>query len=185
MIPFSSIKCLLLEYGRQYTNIYIDLLYIPLLFATTLDNKQVLQMAKGLNSDLKWKRVANFNQSIAPRRPFAPVDDDQVDIEVDPCLLGMAKTICLQFTSDMQILDKILCMGHICKELNKKFFFYVSNIRVRNASVTFQQVKNMLDERRLPFPVYYACLALFSNSYKVISLSRFYSFTFLLFFFRS
>lgn len=166
----------MLEYDRTVTNIYMDLTHIPLLFNTTLDAKHNAYLAKNSFGEtaLNWKRAVNFNSTTNfqtnSKRPFSvkdDVDDFLVSNNLDSFLLGMAKTVCLQLSPNIAILDKLLLMANACKELNKNFFFYVADIRFRKSTINFAQVRTMLDEKSFPFGVYYACLALFSNSYKV------------------
>ena len=161
---------MILEKYRNFYRLYFDLTYAPLLFYANMDERRP-QPIKGRQNnffftDIKtWHRCVSFQFT---NGDSFITSSSSMDVIMEDCLIGMAKSLCIEIHEKTLILDKLLIIANICKGLSKNFNFYLSNVYQTRSTIRYKQVKQLLAQRQLPFSIYFACLVLFSGSYKII-----------------
>lgn len=127
------------------SRIVLDLHYVPLLFKVTKET---------VRSDEK------------PREHVERIPNI-IGNDIDPHLIGLSRTILLEFRAEHFSLTPFLYLGNICKTMNKKSSVYYGIVETHKSSIDYAQAIEYIEAAQFPFAILYALYALFSKSYKV------------------
>lgn len=154
-ISFHSIKWIMIESpideniksskNIKLARVVLDLLYVPLLFKV---NKE--SVAPGEKPRENLERIQNI-----------------MGKDIDPHLLGLSKTILLEFRREHFSLTTFLNLSKTCKNLNKKCNIYYGIVDIHESSIDYNKAIQCVEAAHLPFSIFFAFCALFSRSYKV------------------
>lgn len=160
---------------------YFDLNSAPLLFYADIDenaNKQKGMKGRESNvADLRlhWLRTTTFQLATPDAQRHDGGGKQQLSHffcqSTESCLLGMCKSFCFELGFEKEhtrMLQKLISIAHFCKSMNKNFNFYLTSVTQSRASIDYRNANILLNELKLPFSIFYACLVLFNDSYAVL-----------------
>ncbi|KAI2796991.1 hypothetical protein BLOT_015635 [Blomia tropicalis] len=166
---FSSIKQIVLEKYRTQYRLYLDFINAPLMFYSDVDERHhKLLLGKNSCDNFFWRRTTFQSVSGHIPRRASEQQYGQANNQLEDCFLVMAKSYCLEIGEKDHFIEKLINAACLCKHLNKNFNFYLANIFQTKSSIDYTMVKSLLNRKQLPFSIHYACLVLFSSSYKII-----------------
>src|SRR5690606_25389678 len=132
------------------------------------DPSPINKMANKTNPN--WVRCVDFNnvavqgQGRSEPRFHIRRNSEQ---HYDPHLLGMARSYLISIPN-LNSLKDIFRLATICKDLNKTFSFSIARFSRKQSEMSLNQVVSTLDRRfQNSFNIYYACMVVFSKTYKV------------------
>lgn len=197
---FSAFRTIIFERHPEFDRVYFECIQAPMMFYTHLDEQQMEDVkVHEINvcdlPNLFWYRTIKFIFHGNMPRFRNERKPPETTANEDENMLGMSKAFYIDVPNDDPILPKLINMAFNCRERNKTFQFFLSNVeqycaprifetqlkdrtfpfhtfetdqQIGNLTFTFNHLRQKIEHYQFPFPIHFALLVFFSGSYKIL-----------------
>ena len=161
---FASFRTIVFEQNEEFDRIYVECTKVPLLYYADLEAKDREMLLELDISDVRldWKRTLKLQYT-------GKLSKSQNSLDQNLLAMSNALFIEVPFQEKDPFLEKLIHMVYKCRECNKAFQFYVSTLKNINCkNFNYNDLNLLLDQKKFPFSIHFACLVLFSSSYKTM-----------------